>query len=216
MDLSKIFGEAAHAHPQPQTGLGAPQRFETTPWVVLPNLRQSLSVHTDSANALRQQLYLLQSALERTMTMYNDVLRERTAAEEQLKSAEQRMQEVQRVVQRYSVVEDPVVASDGFTYERRVIQHYLEDCKEGAVEARSQQTQTVLTETLVANQSLKKLVELLKGVDKPKADRVSTPDLQRAANFDDDDDEEKKRKRGRQQQPAQQSKVQPSANVDAK
>eukprot|EP00759_Apiculatamorpha_spiralis_P054609 PhF_6_TR6988/c2_g1_i1/m.10354 len=87
----------------------------------------------------------------------------------------QQLMQIQRVVSRYASVQEPVVASDGFTYEKRVLQQYLDDCKQAGQQAISQQTKEVLQETLYPNESLKKFVELLKELKIPNQTNVSVP-----------------------------------------
>jgi hypothetical protein len=82
---------------------------------------------------------------------------------------------IHRVVSRYASVTDPVVASDGFTYEKKILQQYLDDCKQAGQSAISQQTKDILQETLYPNESLKKFVELLKDLKLPPQTSLSAP-----------------------------------------
>ena len=118
----------------------------------------------------------LQTVLEGTRLAYNLAIQERDAKRQLLVAAEGRLADVQRVVQRYAQVQEPVVASDGYTYERTTIQNYLDECDAADNQAYSQQTKEVLTDVLIPNQSLKKLVDLLKSVkplDVPQATQRS-------------------------------------------
>lgn len=131
-------------------------------WDATRMLNDALS-YRDSrriADTIHQMEYIL----DRTRIAYNDALAERDAVRDQLVEAEQKLTEVQRAVQRYTVVQEPVVASDGFTYEQGVIRQYLDECAESNTQAYSQQTKEPLNKILIPNQSLKKLVELLKTV----------------------------------------------------
>ena len=125
---------------------------------------QSIQGTPMNIERLTREIATMSNQVESSRCQYNDVLAERDQLKDQAKVAEQRLTEVQRVVARYAVVEDPVVASDGFTYERRVIKQYLEDCRSSKSEAISQQTKEVLNDTLVSNHSLRKLVDLVKDV----------------------------------------------------
>jgi len=136
-------------------------------WDVTSQITDQWGQHQTIMDRLAQHVQQLQRAVENTRSAYNQAIQERDNLRSQLQSAEGRLAEVQRVVTRYTVVQDPVVASDGFTYERHVIQQYLDDCARENQPAISQQTKEELKPTLVPNQSLKKLVELLKAV-KPK------------------------------------------------
>mmetsp|Transcript_75638 Transcript_75638/g.87960 ORF Transcript_75638/g.87960 Transcript_75638/m.87960 type:complete len:348 (-) Transcript_75638:293-1336(-) len=131
--------------------------------------------------------------IENTRLAYNRLIDERDAKYEQLMEAENRLAEVQRIVQRYTVVMDPVVASDGFTYERSVIQQYLEECSMTNTSAYSQQTKEVLQDVLIPNQSLKKLVDLLRTVkpmDIPRlTERTHIPPFVKGYPFYNDDAE---------------------------
>ncbi|KAH8620819.1 hypothetical protein ERJ75_000025400 [Trypanosoma vivax] len=60
---------------------------------------------------------------------YDVVVEERDYIKRSLDEAEQRIAEVQNLLQRYTAVSDPVVASDGYTYEREAITNYLNECK---------------------------------------------------------------------------------------
>eukprot|EP00758_Cryptobia_borreli_P006244 Tbor_TRINITY_DN5102_c1_g10::TRINITY_DN5102_c1_g10_i1::g.26350::m.26350 len=125
---------------------------------ILPLIQQHETTTAKMANLLQMMTKFIDSfKLAR-----NELLSERDRYVAQLSQADSRLKEVQRVVQRYAVVEEPVVASDGFTYERSIIKKYLDDCNQSGMPPTSQQTQTVLTGVLIPNQSLKKLVELLK------------------------------------------------------
>jgi len=133
-------------------------------WDVAPQLREQWQQYYIAGERMAATIDHLQRAAEHTRVSYNKLVEERDALREQLASAEQRLADVQRIVGRYTVVNDPVVASDGFTYERRTIEQYLEDCASSGVPAVSQQTKEPLNATLVANMSLKKLVDLLKNI----------------------------------------------------
>ncbi len=127
-------------------------------------LNDHFSSHQKALPKMMQMIKDLQATLEETRVAYNQVLQDRDAKRVQLVASEARLADVQRVVQRYTVVQEPVVASDGFTYERSTIKQYLDECEAAETHAYSQQTKEMLTETLIPNQSLKKLVELLKTV----------------------------------------------------
>ncbi|CUI14130.1 RNA-binding protein, putative [Bodo saltans] len=127
-------------------------------------LGDSMKQHDRNMLRMVPMIANLQEILENTRVAYNAMIADRDAKRQLLVAAEGRLAEVQRVVQRYIIVHEPVVASDGYTYERSVIQQYLEECEENNASAYSQQTKEVLKETLIPNQSLKKLVDLLKTV----------------------------------------------------
>lgn len=170
-------------------------------WESSDSIHNLMNFHHKNVDEIMHHINTLQETLESTRVAYNKMIVDRDAKRQQLVAAEGRIAEVQRVVQRYIMVQDPVVASDGYTYERSVIQQYLEDCAATDASAYSQQTKEVLKDILIPNQSLKKLVDMLKAV-KPQEIPVAIP---RSAiqpfrqnsdvNWDDDEEsgEEKKK-----------------------
>ena len=142
-------------------------------WDVSSGVFDAWHRHQQSMESMTNCIGQLQQAIENTRQAYNQVLQERDQLRQRLVSAENNLSDVHRVIQRYTAVQDPVVASDGFTYERQVIQQYLDDCTEAGIEAYSQQTKEVLDGNLIPNQSLKKLVELLKTVKAQEVPQVA-------------------------------------------
>lgn len=133
-------------------------------WEACDYVNDKVAGHNQSLPHLLRILKDMQKTLDRTRVAYNQVLQDRDDERAKLQEAENRLGSVQRVVQRYAGVQEPVVASDGYTYERSVIQQYLSECKSTETNAYSQQTKEVLTNNLVPNESLKKLVDLLRQV----------------------------------------------------
>lgn len=87
------------------------------------------------------------------------------AVARQLKETEGKINEIQAVLARYAAVEDPVIASDGFTYERRVLQSYIAECRSQNANPISQQTgESLASDQIVSNASLRRLVECLQAV----------------------------------------------------
>jgi len=182
MDLSRVFGNEQQQQqqqqaPQANAKWGAPAYDQTDAAPLGTNnqvvvagdehkafqeAHQAATNMQDTVAQLQQQLAQLHNAAKVTKAAYSSVCAERDQLRSSVENAQKRLGDVQRVVARYAVVEEPVVASDGFTYEKRVIEKYLEDCREMKSEAISQQTKEVLTDTLRSNQSLRKLVDLLK------------------------------------------------------
>lgn len=152
--MDAAWGEMSHSHQHPQPML----------WDLAPQLRDQWAVYYQAAERMNAHMQLLQRAAEHTRQTHQRLVQERDALRAQLQSAEQRLSEVQRIVGRYTVVAEPVVASDGYTYERRTIQQYLDDCERTGLPAVSQQTKEPLQPQLVPNQSLRKLVDLLKNI----------------------------------------------------
>ena len=203
MDLSRVFGaepattpawgpsshSAAHAAPLGTAG-SAYSGDEQQAYV---DAQKASAQMRDTVHTLQSQVATLTAASEALRASYNQVNQECNALRNQVRESAHRLEDVQRVVSRYAVVEEPVVASDGFTYERKVIEQYLNECRQSKSDAISQQTKEVLTDTLLANMSLKKLVELLKTVKPdsigPIPAKGDNPDMQqRVAKLTDDDD----------------------------
>ncbi|CCW71523.1 unnamed protein product [Phytomonas sp. Hart1] len=92
---------------------------------------------------------------------YDHITKEKVHLDLILEKAEENIRDVRRIVDRYSVVKDAVVASDGFTYERDVITEYIESCKKGGGTPISHQTDVPMTSLLIPNRSLKRLLDSL-------------------------------------------------------
>jgi len=177
MDLSRVFGNeqqqpaggkwantpgGAVGYDQNESApLGAPTDTGDEHKAYYEAHQAAHAMH-DTVAQLQTQLAQLHHAAKVTKAAYTRVAEERDQLRNSVENAQKRLGDVQRVVARYAVVEEPVVASDGFTYEKRVIEKYLEDCRDAKSEAISQQTKEVLQDTLRSNQSLRKLVDLLK------------------------------------------------------
>lgn len=142
----------------------APPNDNALAWEASEYVTDKIGNHSQSLPHLMRILKDMQKTLDRTRVAYNQALQDRDDERAKLQEAESRLGSVQRVVQRYAGVQEPVVASDGYTYERNVIQQYLSECKSSETNAYSQQTKEVLTTSLVPNESLKKLVDLLRQV----------------------------------------------------
>ena len=108
---------------------------------------------------------------ERDATQYEMArLRQENAA------VHQTLRGLLRIIERFSAVTDPVVASDGYTYERKDILKYFDDCKRTSTTARSHLTQEDLKEDLlVPNFSMKRMLTLLHEVEIP---RIATDGMQ--------------------------------------
>ena len=79
-----------------------------------------------------------------------------------------------RVVDRFAAVADPVVASDGYTYERADLVQYLTECRSLGIAPRSQLTNEPMSDVLVCNNSLKRMIALLQSIE-PVPVTVSAP-----------------------------------------
>jgi hypothetical protein len=94
-----------------------------------------------------------------TQHQYLAAVDERAALHAQVIAAEAKIAEVQALINKYVRVENPVTASDGFTYEESNVRAFLEECAAEGEPPVSQQTQEPLTQHLVPNRSLSKLVQ---------------------------------------------------------
>lgn len=151
------FGTSQASHQLPPLTQAFRQANE-----VIVQLQREAPAYQEAEQKLMEQVFALKNAIDNVNDHYCAVAAERDNYSKLLGTADGRMAEVQRVVQRYTIVQEPVVASDGFTYERRIIKQYLDECMRSGVSPISQQTQSELNSVLVPNQSLKKLVELLR------------------------------------------------------
>ncbi|KPA82645.1 RNA binding protein [Leptomonas pyrrhocoris] len=142
-------------------------------WEVTQELQDDMRDQSDDLRRLLDTAGSLQGVMESTRDMYNTVLKERDEAYRRLQDADSKLQQVEHVVRRYAEVKDPVVASDGYTYERTELTRYLSDCKKSNSKAYSQQTKEELTEVMVDNVSLRRLAELLKGVHTVEVPQLS-------------------------------------------
>ncbi|ORC92502.1 RNA-binding protein [Trypanosoma theileri] len=124
-------------------------------------LQHGLHGYEQQVSRVVQHIKNLTNVIETLRQHYDAVVEERDYMNRSLEAAEGRLLDVQRVVQRYAAVTDPVVASDGFTYEREVITKYLNECQTLKNVPMSQQTHKELTMLLFPNRSFKRFLEQL-------------------------------------------------------
>jgi len=84
-----------------------------------------------------------------------------------LETATARLAKMEEIVNRYASVQEPVVASDGFTYSRGAIEAYVGECRSKGLPAVSHQTKQELKPHFTDNRSLVKLVDTLKPLVAP-------------------------------------------------
>uniref|UniRef100_A0A7S1VZG8 C3H1-type domain-containing protein n=1 Tax=Neobodo designis TaxID=312471 RepID=A0A7S1VZG8_NEODS len=95
---------------------------------------------------------------------------ERDALKRQVEAVEARIEAVHKTTAKYATVQDPVIANDGFTYERATITAYINDCRKSGVAARSNQADMELTdEHLYSNSTLRRIVDQLRAIQHPNA-----------------------------------------------
>ncbi|EAN90179.1 putative RNA-binding protein [Trypanosoma cruzi] len=132
-----------------------------TAYESIGELQNSLQGYDQQVAKVIQHINTLASVVDSLQQHYDSVVEEKEYIIRSLDVAEGRMQDVQRIVQRYAAVTDPVVASDGFTYERDVITNYFNECQAQKNIPMSQQTHTELTMMLFPNRSFKRFLEQL-------------------------------------------------------
>ncbi|CBH16715.1 RNA binding protein, putative [Trypanosoma brucei gambiense DAL972] len=139
---------------------------ETPPlvWNVAKVLQDGFNNHRSSLPQLLGIAHNLEETLENTRLMYNKAVKERDELRNKLIAAQNSIVAVKRVVEQYATVNEPVVASDGFTYESELIRDYLRECASSQTKAYSQLTKEELLDVLVPNQTLSRLVKMLQQV----------------------------------------------------
>lgn len=171
---------------QQQPAVSKPPGQDALAWQATDFASRAMNDNSRSVASLTRCLRDMTATLERTRIAYNQALQARDEKRNQLIKSEARLTEVRKVVGRYATVKDPVVASDGFTYERQVIEEYLRECQTNETDAYSQQTREVLSPILHSNSSLKKLVESLKAAKEsevpPADDLKPIPPFQGGGN----------------------------------
>lgn len=127
----------------------------------------SLHKYVHNSRELAKHSSDLVRFLQHTRDAYNNAVRERDLLYSQLKTKLEKLQKCEVTLQRYEVASDPVVASDGYTYERDEIVGYIDECKGSGKPAFSEQTKEQLTDRVVSNLSLISLTKELMGAIKP-------------------------------------------------
>lgn len=146
-----------------------------TPWARADTAR-------GEAKELRELFEKLEKQALSTVTHTDSMRAEHAAMVEDLEAVrrlveevEGRVRQVHQLTERYAAVEDPVIANDGYTYERRAILAYLEDCRQSGVPARSHQGDCELNGDLFSNSTLRRLTEQLRAVKLPADTASSVP-----------------------------------------
>lgn len=121
----------------------------------------NLQDYEQQASKVMETIHHLSEEVEALRRHCEDAVNERQYLDDLTAQAEDRLRDVRRLADRYTAVKDPVVASDGFTYERAVLTEYLNSCSKEGTEAVSNQTQEPMTSLLIPNRSLKTLLERL-------------------------------------------------------
>ncbi|KAG5507004.1 hypothetical protein JKF63_05750 [Porcisia hertigi] len=158
----------------PFYGRTYPTQTASLVWEATQLLKNSLADQSCEMRRSQELIMSLSEVLENSRELYNNIIAERDSAYRRLQEADTKLQQVENVVRRYAEVKDPVVASDGYTYERAELSRYLTDCKKSSSKAYSQQTKEELTDVMVENVSLRRLAELLKGVHSVEVPQLTT------------------------------------------
>lgn len=166
----------------PATGAEAPKSATpTAPLSAASLLQRKCDMPSERAEFVRDGIAFLkakiveyEAMLEATVAhaaeediKYKSEIEERNRLRAAVEEVERRIGAVHQVIARYAAVEDPVIASDGYSYERRVILGYIEDCQKSGVAPRSNQIDTELTNDLYSNSTLRRIVEQLGAVRLP-------------------------------------------------
>ncbi|EAN90180.1 RNA-binding protein, putative [Trypanosoma cruzi] len=133
-------------------------------WGVMKELQEGFNGHQCSLPYLLNIAQNLQRTLEETRHLYNNAIKQRDEVRAKLIAVQNSLAAVERVVSQYASVKDPVVASDGFTYENVSIREYLRECASTNTKAYSQLTKEELLDVVVPNQTLRRLVHMLQSV----------------------------------------------------
>jgi uncharacterized phage infection (PIP) family protein YhgE len=137
------------------------------------SLAQQAGEYDAQTKQLTAQISQMANQIDIMRQAYQEVCDETAKFESLHERAKSRLADVQRTTSRYLQVKNPVVASDGFTYDREVIERYFKDCLNNGEDPTSQQNKSKLDPTqLIPNQSLKKLLELLDSI-KPDESEVA-------------------------------------------
>lgn len=127
----------------------------------IASLNRSLQQYEQQLASILETLQILVGEVDTLHRHHNEVSSEKQYLESTAQQAEECVQNARRVFDRYTVVEDPVVASDGFTYERETITEYINSTTQEGNTPLSYQTKEPLTSLLIPNRSLKTLLTRL-------------------------------------------------------
>lgn len=125
------------------------------------SLNRELAMYEQQFNKVLDTIQVLVNEADALHRHYDEAHSEKLYLESTAEQAEALLTNTRTIFERFTVVEDPVVASDGFTYERETITDYINGtAKEGATPL-SYQTKEPLTSLLIPNRSLKTLMSRL-------------------------------------------------------
>ncbi|KAH9589098.1 hypothetical protein LSM04_002090 [Trypanosoma melophagium] len=165
-----------HTNPEASTNNAESGSNNNNPmlvWAAAQELNDGFTAHANALPYLLNITHGLQRILEDTRVMYNTAIRQRDEARTRLIAAQANLAAVERVVGQYASVTEPVVASDGFTYENVSICEYLQECASSNTKAYSQLTKEELYDVVVPNQTLRRLVQMLQIVRTSEVPPVS-------------------------------------------
>lgn len=131
-----------------------------------------LSEYVNQGQALSDCIDSFGHLLQRTRNSYNDAVRERNFLYEQLRMKLEKLSKCKTTLQRYECANDPVVGSDGYTYERGELEGYFSECKSTNSKAYSHQTEEEITDRIVSNLTLVALSKELVRVIEPHSDEL--------------------------------------------
>lgn len=157
------------------TGMGGPVEMEddfaldAPPRMIgdeISMFGESVHEYVRHSQRLAENSSALIRYLQHTRESYNNAVRERDILYEQLKGKVEKLGKCEATLQRYECAADPVVGSDGYTYERQDLESYIEDCKSKNEPAFSNQTREEMTSQMISNHSLVSLTkELMQAIN---------------------------------------------------
>lgn len=151
------------------------ERFETFP--------RDVHMYEQQANRIRDAIQFMASQAEYMRSSYQDLLSEKQHLDQLYEQADEKLKKVDRIISRFCFVKDPVVASDGFTYERENIISYMNTCKQSGETPKSKENNENLTSLLVPNRSLRTFLDRLQEIHKTdrSAMEASAPNYAKAS-----------------------------------
>jgi hypothetical protein len=122
------------------------------------------STVTSGAAAVAHASYLTSAAATQRYAQFPEEI---AALYRRLEHVKGKLAEMGKVVDRFEAVKVPVVASDGFTYDKPLLQAYFAECRAQGVVVLSHQNQQELRDLTIPNNSLTKLLEQLRPLVNP-------------------------------------------------
>ncbi|CCW60822.1 unnamed protein product [Phytomonas sp. EM1] len=133
-------------------------------WEATQMIQNGFRRHSMDISRLLELTNSLGHILEKTRQLYNNTIKECDSKYHQVQHIDEYLHQVENLVRRFANTRDLVVASDGYTYEREALDRYFKECSGSNSKAYSMQTKEELTDVVIPNKSLIRLVSHLKSV----------------------------------------------------